>query len=181
MAHESLNLPCTFLIGLTWIHCESESSWVEFESESIRPESESTALESESTRVESESRLSLDSDSPTESPSPSQESLQHCHFHQLHQIYKCIRFMYANTRSGDCFLCSWYHIHVWLYARLLYLCPKEMHQVCGYIIQATAITIFQKLSTERLMTLNDHFVIFDPTFDEFNCVTLPRVHCVRIP
>ena len=52
-----LNLPCTFLTGLTWTHCESESTWVESESESesIRPESESTALESESTEVESES------------------------------------------------------------------------------------------------------------------------------
>ena len=57
IAHESLNLPCTLLTGLTWTHCESESTWVESESESesIRPESESTALESESTEVESES------------------------------------------------------------------------------------------------------------------------------
>ena len=55
IAHESLNFPYrpTFLTGLTWTHCESESTWVE--SESRRPESESTALESESTEVESES------------------------------------------------------------------------------------------------------------------------------
>ena len=57
VAHKSLNLFCIFFTGLTWTHCESESTWVESESESesIRPESESTALESESTEVESES------------------------------------------------------------------------------------------------------------------------------
>ena len=56
-AHPPLNLPYTFLTGLTWTHCESESTWVESksESESIRPEFESTALESQSTEVESES------------------------------------------------------------------------------------------------------------------------------
>ena len=53
IAHEKI-YPCTFLTGLTWTHCESESTWVE--SESIRPESESTGLASESTEVESESK-----------------------------------------------------------------------------------------------------------------------------
>ena len=70
IAHESLNLPCTFLTGLTWTHCESESSWVESESESesVRPESESAALESESTEVESESESTrVESESGLES------------------------------------------------------------------------------------------------------------------
>ena len=94
IAHECLNLPCTFLTGLTWTHCESESTWVESESESesVRPESESTALESESTEVESESESEstrVESESGLESglglglnplsPSPSPDSLQHCY------------------------------------------------------------------------------------------------------
>ena len=71
-------MPCIFFTGLTWTHCESESTWVESESKSMRPESESTALESEFAKVESESTgvdlspdLSPDSDSPIESKSES--------------------------------------------------------------------------------------------------------------
>ena len=70
IAHGSLKLPCrpTFLTGLTWTHCESESTWVESDSKSMRPESESTALESESTEVESESESTrVESESGLES------------------------------------------------------------------------------------------------------------------
>ena len=79
VAHKSLSLPCTFLTGLTWTHCESESTWVESESESIRPESETTEVEceskSESTGVESESLTRTHPLSPNPSPSPDSPTL----------------------------------------------------------------------------------------------------------